>query len=76
VSLQQAISEGNAQALLRDLVNTLGFPYFYSDQPLSLALERMSKSHLDVAPVVHRADAHKLVGIVTLRDVLDSYGIE
>jgi CIC family chloride channel protein len=76
VSLEQAISQGNAEALLRDLVNTLGFPYFYTDQPLSLALERMSKSHLDVAPVVHRADAHKLIGIVTLRDVLDSYGIE
>jgi CIC family chloride channel protein len=76
VSLEHAISEGNAQASLRDLVNTLGFPHFHTDQPLSLALERMSKSRLDVAPVVHRADAHKLVGIVTLRDVLDSYGIE
>jgi len=26
-------------------------------------------------PVVHRADIHKLEGIVTLSDVLDSYGV-
>jgi CBS domain-containing protein len=45
------------------------------DHPLHLALERMSKYHLDVLPVVHRADIHKLEGIVTLADVLDSYGV-
>jgi CIC family chloride channel protein len=42
---------------------------------LHLALERMSANHLDVLPVVHRADIHKLEGIVTLGDVLDSYGV-
>jgi CBS domain-containing protein len=36
----------------------------------------MSKAHIDVLPVVGRADMHKLEGIVTLRDVLDSYGVE
>jgi len=76
VNLERAVAEGNAERPLRDLVNTLGFPYFHTDQPLFLALERMSKSHLDVAPVVHRADAHKLVGILTLRDVMDAYGID
>jgi CBS domain-containing protein len=36
----------------------------------------MSKYHLDVLPVVHRADIHKLEGIVTLPDVLVAYGID
>jgi len=41
---------------------------------LNLALERMSESQLDVLPVVSRANIHELEGILTLRDVLDSYG--
>jgi CIC family chloride channel protein len=74
--LERAAAEGDAQTPLSKLVNRLGIPYFHTDQPLHLALERMSKSRLDVAPVVHRADAHKLEGILTLRDVLDAYGID
>jgi CBS domain-containing protein len=35
----------------------------------------MSRLHLDLLPVVNRADLHKLEGVVTLRDVLDSYGV-
>jgi CBS domain-containing protein len=46
------------------------------DHALHLALERMSTYHLDVLPVVHRTDLHKLEGVVTLRDVLDAYGID
>jgi CIC family chloride channel protein len=40
-----------------------------------LALELMGANQLEILPVVSRADAHKLEGIVTLRDVLDSYGV-
>jgi hypothetical protein len=43
---------------------------------LYLALERMSKHRPDVLPVVHQADLHKLEGVVTLPDVLDTYGID
>jgi chloride channel protein, CIC family len=74
-SLEQALAEGNAQTSLTHLVNSLGVPHFHTDQPLHLALERMTKSNLEVAPVVHRADAHRLEGIVTRKDVLDAYGI-
>ena len=35
----------------------------------------MGAAHLDVLPVVSRADVHKLEGTVTLQDVLDSYGV-
>jgi hypothetical protein len=40
-----------------------------------LALDRMGTSHLDLLPVVNRANVHQLEGIVTLQDVLDSYGV-
>jgi len=51
------------------------FPHVHSDQGLDLALERMGANHLEILPVVSRADVHQLEGVVTLRDVLESYGV-
>jgi hypothetical protein len=39
------------------------------------ALERMGANQIEILPVVSRADVHKLEGIVTLRDILDAYGV-
>jgi len=36
----------------------------------------MSQARIDILPVVNRADVHKIEGIVTLRDVLDAYGVD
>jgi hypothetical protein len=36
----------------------------------------MSNYHLDVLTVVHRANIHKLEGVVTLPDVLNAYGVD
>ena len=36
----------------------------------------MGAARLDVLPVVSRADVHKLERIATLREVLDSYGVD
>jgi chloride channel protein, CIC family len=71
-----AFVDGRKELPLKDLVETLQVPHLHTDQALHLALERMSKYHLDVLPVVHRADIHKLEGVVTLPDVLDAYGID
>jgi CIC family chloride channel protein len=65
----------NADKRLLDLVGVIEFPHVHSDQGLDLALERMGANHLEILPVVSRADVHKLEGIVTLRDVLDAYGV-
>jgi hypothetical protein len=46
-----------------------------SDQNLHVALEQMGSFHIDMVPVVDRANVHPLDGIVTLCDVLDSYGV-
>jgi chloride channel protein, CIC family len=61
---------------LLSLVDTLEFPHVHADHALHVALERMSGAHIDILPVVNRADIHKLEGVVTLRDVLDSYGVD
>ena len=72
--LQQRLAENGARPL-SDFVNGINFPHLHTDQSLDLALERMGTNHVQVLPVVSRADIHKLLGIVTLNDVLDSYGL-
>ncbi len=73
-TLEREAAEGAAKPL-GQLVVDLVFPHVHPDQGLDLALERMGANHIDILPVVSRADVHKLEGIVTLRDVLDSYGV-
>jgi len=75
-TLESALDDGRAERKLIDLFETLEFPHVHKDHALHQALERMSNAHVDVLPVVNRADIHKLEGIVTLRDVLDSYGVD
>jgi len=75
-TLEHAVAAGKAEPMLGDLFEELDFPHVHPDHPLHLALERMSKTHVDMLLVVNRADIHKLEGIVTLRDVLDSYGVD
>jgi chloride channel protein, CIC family len=64
-----------ADKQLADLVDGLVFPHVHPDQGLDLALERMGANQLEILPVVSRANVHKLEGIVTLHDVLNSYGV-
>jgi len=57
-----------------ELLGTADFPHLHSDHALTVALERMGTTQLDVLPVVSRANVHKLEGVVTLPDVLNCYG--
>jgi chloride channel protein, CIC family len=80
-SLENAVAEDTATEkrggrLLVNLVKTVNVPHVFTDQPLYMALERMSKFHLDLLPVVHRADTHSLLGVVTLQDLLEAYGVD
>jgi chloride channel protein, CIC family len=72
--LERELVEG-ADKKLAELVDVLTFPHAHSDQGLDLALDRMGANQIEILPVVSRANIHKLEGIVTLRDVLDSYGV-
>lgn len=73
--LQLAIGAGAAGKPLSDFVNGTDFPHVHADHSLHLALDRMGAGHLDLLPVVSRADVHRLEGVVTLQDVLNSYGV-
>jgi chloride channel protein, CIC family len=72
--LERLLAEGSDEKL-GELVGTLDFPHVHSDQGLDLALDRMGTNQIELLPVVSRGDVHKLEGVVTLRDVLDSYGV-
>ncbi len=74
-SLKQSNNDGFANKRLHELVDPHDFPHVHEDHSLSMALDRMGASHLDVLPVVSRANLHKLEGIVTLPDVLANYGV-
>jgi len=74
-TLARDAAERGDQQKLSELMNGLAFPHVHSDQGLEVALDRMGANQLEILPVVSRADVHKLEGIVTLRDVLDSYSI-
>ena len=73
--LEREMAKG-ADKKLGELVDALAFPHVHPDQGLELALERMGANQIEILPVVNRADVHKLEGIVTLRDVLDAYGVK
>jgi CIC family chloride channel protein len=73
-TLQKAAADNSANRALKEFVKSREFPHLHVDHPLSVALERMGTTHLDVLPVVSRADIHKLEGVVTLQEVLNFYG--
>lgn len=45
----------------------------FSDEDLEIALERLEKRDVEVAPVVDRGDDRKLLGLLARRDVLAAY---
>jgi len=75
MSLQHELAEGAVTRRLSELLDSSDFPHVHMDQSLHFALERMGEAELDILPVVSRADGYKLEGIITLQDVLDSYGV-
>jgi CIC family chloride channel protein len=75
-ALKSALDSGKGDQTLLSLLEAIEFPHVHTDHTLHLALERMSAAHIDVLPVVNRADVHKMEGVISLRDVLDSYGVD
>jgi chloride channel protein, CIC family len=75
-NLNSALAAGKGAESLRSLLERIEFPHVHTDHALHHALERMSGAQIDILPVVNRADVHKLEGVISLRDVLDSYGVD
>jgi CIC family chloride channel protein len=74
--LERAAVAGKHDQRLENLVEIENMPHLHRDHPLHLALARMSAAHLDLLPVIHRADVHKLEGVVSLQEVLEAYGVQ
>ncbi len=74
--LEKELADGSSvDKKLGELVDAMVFPHVHADHGLDLALERMGANQIELLPVVNRAEVHKLEGIVTLRDVLQAYGV-
>ena len=84
LELENAIAQGRAKEKLgslfggdhADLVHaSTVFPHLHPDHSVGLALQRMGETASTVLPVVSRANVRQLLGIVTLGDIFDSYGV-
>lgn len=74
-TLEREWTEGAAHVRIADLVDARSFPHVHADQALDLALERMGAAGLELLPVVSRADMNRLEGVITLQDLLESFGV-
>jgi len=79
--LEGDVDQGASNRPLAQILPATGwsahdFPHVHADHSLDIALQRMGAMHLDVLPVVRRDNPRRLVGIVTLSDVLGAFGIE
>ena len=82
--LVEAVTLGSADKTLAEVlggspagdgIDSAKFPYVHSDHALGIALERMGSSGRDMLPVVSRANRRRLVGVITLDNILKSYGL-
>lgn len=72
--------DGTTRRVAKDIVDAdedggVKYPFIYPDQSLSLALEKMGKAGVDALPVVSRANIRMLLGVLTLPDILNAYGV-
>jgi CBS domain-containing protein len=82
--LERAEAEGGGARPLADLLkarpsphrpDAAALPHVHLDHGLTLALERMGALSCTVLPVVSRANIRQVIGLVTLQDVLEAYGV-
>jgi chloride channel protein, CIC family len=76
--IDQSVAKDGTEKCVGDIIGSLGqadFPHVHPDHALYVALERMGVYELDLLPVVSRADIHVPLGVVTIEDVLASFGL-
>ena len=83
--LDEAIDDGRGWQLVGDLVAPLdspvhlsadNFPHVHADHPLDTAMRRMAQTGLTTLPVVSRANVRQLEGVISLHDIMATYGLE
>lgn len=84
IDLETGIRSGRSDdrlaALLRERpsphrADSAGLPHVHPDHSLSVALERMGVMRYNVLPVVSRSNIRHLLGVVTLEDILQAFGV-
>jgi CIC family chloride channel protein len=70
-ALHKLVSGGRGSTPLKDVLGTQRLPRLHPDQSVDLAMRLMRD--WPYLPVVHRADARRLEGVLALSDVLNSY---
>ncbi len=70
--LLRLFQEGKGEHTLGSLLPTASLPSLYPDLPLDAALRYVN--HFPLVPVVNRADAHHLEGVVSRESVFQKYG--
>ncbi len=70
-TLQNALKSDQGGLPLREVLPGARLPRLHPDQPLDVALRLLRDAPF--LPVVHRADARRLIGILSLEDVLAAY---
>ena len=69
--LENALKAGHGALPLRDILPGVRLSRLHPDQTLDVALRLMRDAPF--VPVVHRADARRLIGILSLKDILAAY---
>jgi chloride channel protein, CIC family len=69
--LRKLASEGKSELSLMSAMSAKRAPSLHPDQPLDTALHYIYDFPL--LPVVHRADMHRLEGVLTMADILRAY---
>jgi CBS domain-containing protein len=70
-ALEEAAKSGKGAVPLAELLAGNRLPRLHPDQSLDLALRLMRDAPF--LPVVHRADARRLLGVLSLDDILAAY---
>jgi chloride channel protein, CIC family len=51
------------------------YPFVHVDNTVGQVLERMGQEHVELLPVVSRANARRLLGVITFADAVKAYGV-
>jgi CIC family chloride channel protein len=74
-AIEKAAHGGGAARRLSELLDARNVSFVHADQSLTAALDRMGAAQIDLLPVVSRANLRNLEGVITLKDVLELYGV-
>jgi len=73
--LRQLQKSGQGAMAIGHAIGAAFVPHLHVDHDLDVALDRMGKSGLQMLPVISRLDAHEMLGVVYLSDILNAYRI-